>query len=905
MSESTSTNITELLSDVEITATNLLTQKAKSNAEIEEQFFHRAVRVAAEGIVAIYDDITIDDIPMSDITKRLQQRFNIKMSLGTMFASEMYKPWLAEATGDIEWYYWNRYKKLLLNSQFSPHVVRSLDNITDQILDHTENPKKEGSWDRRGMVVGHVQSGKTANYTGLICKAADAGYQVIIVLAGLLNSLRNQTQERIDLGFIGKCTRLKELTGVGADPLLDPVRIPAYFTTSTDDFKKTIANQIGVGIGDLKEPVVLVVKKNTSTLKNLISWLKDNNPHKLNEYPMLLIDDEADHASVNTKQDGVTAINAKIRELLGLFDQSSYVGYTATPFANIFIDPDTDDNMLGDDLFPRDFIMSLDPPDNYVGPEKVFAEDRQLDIVRTIDDYEDFIPLRHKKDHIPDELPQSLKQAVNSFILARAIRLVRGQDNKHNSMMINVSRFTDVQSHIKLLVDEYLKEELKPSISNHFMLTEKEALKNPVICFLHSLWENDYETSDYSWESLQLKLHEAASPISVIEVNSSAAAEPLDYSKDNYPNGRNVIAVGGMSLSRGLTLEGLTVSYFLRNSIMYDTLLQMGRWFGYRDGFADVCRIYMSSEASGWYSHISTVINELRAEFQRMKVARMTPNEFGLCVRAHPESLIVTARNKMRSGRMVPRQIGLEGRLVETKSLNTEVIDRNFQALDQLILNVHKDGSHCDENVSNNYFWKNVPNEHIQSFVKSVVNHPESELTEQAPLLDYISWLKDNGFAHWDVVLCSVNDGKSNLEPYSVAGLNIRYQYRTVGKGERRIYFTNRRIATVGTEKTGLSERRIENAKTKANGKTVSDTVYRGVRNKPLLMLHLIDCHSPDDSETPMFDKGILGWGLSFPGQAGTGRPKKLVQYVVNTRYWEQEYGGLIESDEDEGIDNE
>ena len=265
------TNIDALLNDIEIAATDLLAQKAKQSAEIEEQFFHRAVRAAADGVLALYDDISAEDIPISEIAKKLQQRFSIKMSRGTMFAAEKHKPWLASVSGEIDWYYWNRYRKLLLKNLFPPHVVRSLDGITDQILDHTENPTKEGQWDRHGMVVGHVQSGKTANYTGLICKAADSGYKVIIILAGMLNALRNQTQERIDNGFIGKCTRLKEFIGVGTDPSLESIRTPAYFTTSTEDFKKTIANQIGVQIGDLKEPVVLVVKKNTSTLRNLIS----------------------------------------------------------------------------------------------------------------------------------------------------------------------------------------------------------------------------------------------------------------------------------------------------------------------------------------------------------------------------------------------------------------------------------------------------------------------------------------------------------------------------------------------------------------------------------------------------------------------------------------------------------
>jgi hypothetical protein len=910
MSEHVTTDIVELIDTVESMAADLLSQKARQTEDIEEKFFYFAVRSAAANAIGIYEDVSVEEIPVENIVKKLQQRFSTKMSLGTMFAAKEYKPWLEQASGDMDWYYWERYRKFLLKSKFPPHVVRSLGGITDQILDHTENPKKPGQWDRRGLVVGHVQSGKTANYTGLICKAADSGYRVIIVLAGMLNSLRSQTQERIDQGFIGRCTRQKELIGVCEDqvPYGNPIRNPAYFTTVTDDFKKKIANQIGVGIGDLREPVVLVVKKNTSTLKNLISWLKDNNPHNLQEYPMLLIDDEADQASVNTKKDGITAINGKIRELLGLFSQSSYIGYTATPFANIFIDPDDEDAMLGDNLFPRDFILSLDPPDNYVGPDRIFATGGDLKIVRNVYDYEDLIPLKHDKALRPEDLPNSLKRAIQAFILVKAIRLLRGQNRAHNSMMVNVSRFTDVQSHIKDLVDDYLKSVLRPAISNHSMLDQNEALKNSVIQEFYEVWDEEFNASGYPWNRVQEKLHEAISPIRVIEVNSSSNSEALDYTKENFPSGRSVIAVGGMSLSRGLTLEGLTVSYFLRNSIMYDTLLQMGRWFGYRDEYADLCRIFMTEDASGWYSHIADVINELRAEFRVMKQNKLTPDEFGLCVRAHPESLIVTARNKMRSGKLLARKIDLEGRLVETKALfaDPKKVEHNLNALNLLIGVIRQSKCFEEEQLGGaSHFWKSVPCGVVKSFLEGVQNHPGSELTERVPLLEYASWMAENGWPDWDVALCGVSEGKAKIEePYVVEDLSVVHQFRSVEKRGQTLLFRNRRVATVGTEQIGLEKWQLEQARAETETKSITDATYRRIRNKPLLMLHLLDCHE-QDVEASLFSQGILAWGLSFPGQAGTSRPKKLVEYVVNTRYWQQEYGDEVEDEADLGDEYE
>ena len=220
----------------------------------------------------------------------------------------------------------------------------------------------------------------------------------------------------------------------------------------------------------------------------------------------------------------------------------------------------------------------------------------------------------------------------------------------------------------------------------------------------------------------------------IIEVNGSKASEPLDYSKRNYPDGRNVIAIGGLSLSRGLTLEGLTVSYFLRNSIMYDTLMQMGRWFGYRTNFEDLCRIYMTEEASSWYAHISSVTRELRDEFHRMEKAKMTPIDFGLCVRNHPETLIVTARNKMRTAKPVIRQINLEGRLVETAVLSKApaVIRDNWDAAVTLIAAANNGGNYVPFNSS--YLFPRVPLVHIESFYKSFINHPASQNTDTMPL---------------------------------------------------------------------------------------------------------------------------------------------------------------------------
>jgi hypothetical protein len=841
-----------------------------------------ALTSASTGVIVFSDD------ELNTAVRALEARFSIRMSLGSMFEAEDYQPWLIGRQGEIDWFYWDRYRKHLLKKGFPPHVVVTLDRLTDKIVDHLEDPLKKGNWARKGLVVGHVQSGKTANYTGLVCKAADAGYRVIIVLAGTLNSLRNQTQERIDADFIGWCTRDKKHIGAstfGTD------RRPVCFTTSVEDFKKQTANAIAMGLSALNEPVVLVIKKNKSTLENLHAWLKDNNQHNLQNFPMLLVDDEADQASINTNKEDKdpTTINLAIRNLLSLFTRSSFVGYTATPFANIFVDPETEDEMengeLYRDLFPRDFILSLDPPDNYVGPLRLFMDGADLDCIRDILDNEDFLPIKHKIEFIPEQLPDSLRRAICCFILASAIRLLRGQAGKCHSMMVNASRFTKVQNILAGLILELVKQ-LKQSIANYAALPPKSALQNNDILMLHEVFAGEFSSLGFSWPEIQKKLREAADPIQVIVVNSSSQ-ETLDYSVRNYPNGRSIIAVGGLGLSRGLTLEGLITSYFLRNSIMYDTLMQMGRWFGYRDDYADVCRIFMTPAANSWYSHIADATEELRRDFKSMERAKLTPKEFGLRVRSHPTSLIVTARNKMRTGRKVPMQIALEGRLAETSVLlgDDETHKHNKQVLEAVCAQSEKEVRVRLE-PSSGYLWKSVSPGIIITAVLAFGNHPECLLTYAEPLVQYIEWLASSCDARFDVLLRSAKDGEAD---YPVGSLKIAPIQRTVPCLEDfRIEFNKRRVASKGDEKAGLTKEQIQQVKDNYQGENVPDKEYRKVAGRnPLFMIFFAKVNTKDSSVS----KIVPAYGISFPGDAGSAkRPAKLVEYVVNTKWWEQNF---------------
>ncbi|MDA7513996.1 endonuclease, partial [bacterium] len=328
-----------------------------------------------------------------DLVKTLRQEFTVTQGDYTILsdAGDNHEEWWIAKRIELEdsdgLPYWDRYSRHL--SDYIPQsVVAKLDRLTDDILSRIEDPNRLGFWDRRGLVVGQVQSGKTSNYTGLICKAVDAGYKLVIVLAGMHNNLRAQTQLRIDEGFLGFDTsmalKLEENissrigVGLGSGGRISNRSISLTTNKESGDFKTSRANNAGIPLGG--PPVILVVKKNKGVLGNLINWVKSQEGSEdelgnttVVDVPMLLIDDEADNASVNaaTQPGKVAAINGKIRELLKLMKQSAYVGYTATPFANVFIEPSDASDALtdfGKDIYPEHFIVNIKAPSNYFGP---------------------------------------------------------------------------------------------------------------------------------------------------------------------------------------------------------------------------------------------------------------------------------------------------------------------------------------------------------------------------------------------------------------------------------------------------------------------------------------------------------------------------------------------------------
>lgn len=880
-------------------------------------------------------------------------------------ADEGWEPWLHERRGELNWKYWQRYQDYLATGAFTDDVLARMDSSTDRLLGLLGDPKREGSWDRRGLIVGLVQSGKTAHYVGAINKAIDSGYRVIVVLTGFTESLRVQTQDRLEKGVLGYSlmpdpTQPRQMLAIACGvEHLQPIR-PRLdsVTTRRNDFKTGIANNFAIQVGG--NPIVFVVKKNATVLKNLLQWVTNfgnaidsEGRGYVKDVPLLVIDDESDVGSIDTKKGGVdetgevnqdhdpTKLNKQIRKLLSLFDQSSYVGYTATPFANVLIhdlkeagiDP-VDKLKIGEDLFPRSFIISLPTPSNHVGPSMVFGTTRDsevlegLPILRDIDDTQigdekdDFwMPNSHRKEHVPvfkgqDRIPDSLQEAMLSFILVCAARLLRGDEAKHNSMLVHVTRFVDVQKRVFDQIERYLLDvvsrlrnktahtdlldrfrDLWESGERSFVQTTKEIAKRPEIIF---------QNEEHSWVEIEPLLIQTASSIQVRTINGQAG-DVLDYIE--HSNGLNVIAIGGDKLARGLTLEGLSVSYFLRSSRMYDTLMQMGRWFGYRPRYVDLCRLYTTKDLSGWFSHISAATEELRDEFELMANSAKTPKEFGLRVRSHPQ-MLVTSAVKMRDGTQI--QVSFQGTLVQTIDFGrtVEAVEHNWRAGQTLVEKIEGDsGIVKAELFSNAVSWSGVPSDAVIEFLKNYQEHKAARTVKTSALGDYIENQNNkNNLTNWLVLLSGTGrtDYPAELGETKLGCNGRSWHVSSTLSIADLIKSDHYRIGVLAEpehERVGLSDTQIQRALRLdiddweetggiRRGKNVKrpeqpgGAFLRQVRGESegLLILYPL---SPDQVENEekaeKTDTPILGFAMSFPKVGNVG--DSLISYVVSNVY--------------------
>ena len=851
------------------------------------------------------------DIDKEELISILVGDFEIHAKEATLLVAEDIKPWLYEEKSKIKPELWNRYR-IYMNQKDSSFPLDNLDDITDKILDKCVNPKTKGRWDRRGMVVGNVQSGKTANYTGLINKATDAGYKLIIIIAGIHNSLRAQTQYRIDEGFIGRDSSdfiiKKRNSRIGVGLIKADTEIYSY--TSTDnkgDFNRTTATRLNVPIGG-KSPTVLVIKKNKSILENLILWLHNfatedsNGDKKIFDVPLLVIDDEADNASVNSGTEiDVKTINRLIRTLLNLFNQNTFIGYTATPYANIFIPTAWNEELetmikdvrlkVGEDLFPRDFIVNIPPPSNYIGAVKVFGYENNetgeefngLDIIRSAEDQEPYFPLRLNsinKGELPDDVPCSLRRAIKSFILTCAIRRLRGQENKHNSMLVHVALYVSWIDRVAWLVNEIIRdyklqirsgqgsliEELEILFIEDFILTTDNIIEN--------LSYNDYRIKRHTWEEVKAVLVDAVMKIEVRAVHGTKNTRNLEFHNiedinyNDYDNGMSVIAVGGNRLARGITLEGLSVSYYLRTTRLYDSLMQMGRWFGFRPGYVDLCRLYTTEQLINWYRHVTLATEEMRADFDEMSALNKRPVDYQLKVRTHPEMvainrLSITSAYKMRDTERI--SVSYSGKTIQTYIFekNESIVLNNYKSFKSLLLKF----STPDKDEPNTLLWRNISSDLIVDFIAS---YKQNYFNDNV-LCRYIEKQRNGGkLLLWSVavILNSQNtvsaEGKLKGLPVSKHVFNWSNGSK-IGGLPARNFTENVNTLTVAGGKNSILDKRARMVDLNLEDANPAEDIIKARRNEletPLLVLYLFDPRISEqlDNECP-----LVGYGVLFP----------------------------------------
>lgn len=734
---------------------NLLTKKFKNHKkdnefvgldffdsnELKETVIKTSAAISELNDMPVLSGDALNDVYSIAIKEaKHKNQAGMKVSLDIVSPEISKRHWLTEERKEkIGWdngelkNYRDRYLEYLRalgrNDDYINETKRSSLNIVKKFGD----PEREDGFITLGMVVGSVQSGKTANFNAVINSAIDVGYGLVIVLSGIMEDLRRQTQRRIEKDVEGKFERGAHI-GVGAvssfglQGLHEDIQQIVIPTSTETDFKKTIRE----ADFSLSNRNVLVCKKNTSVLKNLLIWLK-NNTHADREKiktPLIIIDDEADNASLNNLgEKGVkyaSKINGHIRALLELFDKRTYLGYTATPFANVLQDRNESpaemweikdkDTLhkfpLSESLFPKDFIELLFPPPNYIGAKHFFetiGEDvKKIDplVAPVVDDHINHFPRRidketdeptkesgrgtraaNKDDNYPESLPPSLKDAVKCFLLATSIRLSRRSvmyESKlyqpHNTMLIHVSRFITWQSKTKDLVQK-LVDELDGRLSN-----ENPNTPGGIYDDMQRIWNKYYEhvvsdirtylSDDYEDEFLIPKKFEdikgylitAIKSIDVKAINSNPPKDKLDY-----PDGteKNYIAIGGNRLSRGFTLEGLTVNYFVRDTNFADTLLQMGRWFGYRPGYLDCCKLFTTTDAIQKFDQTSLIIEDLEQKFIDMnKDPSSTPETYALRVMTHPGVLKVTRNSILKNAKEV--KFSYSDHLIQTKRFHME-----------------------------------------------------------------------------------------------------------------------------------------------------------------------------------------------------------------------------------------
>lgn len=821
----------------------------------------------------------------------------------TTLAVEGFPPKIFSLPGRQGWYagplegdqFWPAVRGYLEQHRSLPQdQIELLDQASTKIIAHTADPRLAHS-DSRGLVVGHVQSGKTTNFTAVIAKAIDVGYNLVIVLSGIHNGLRRQTQERLQVQLgAGHGGRLVEMTTLDHDFSTPPHTLESVLPPDNE-----------------RGAILCIVKKNAAPLGKLVRWLETaQHTGTLGRVKALVIDDEADQASVATPK-----INPLIRKVLGVLPRKTFIGYTATPFANVLIG--TDD---ADDLYPKDFILSLPEPEQYFGPRMIFGRDELpgrhedgpvdgLDMVRQVpaDDAGALRPPR--SGSFNPMLPDSLVDAVLWFWLATAAKRARGLSD-HSTMLVHTTMRIGVHDALADPLNELRRDVLRQIRGGGSEVTWVRVDGTTASRDLVEFWkqENDrlwndrptrrylrdeYDLTRTDFDKVREQLEDAVEDTKVV-LEHSRSLERLSYANGTV----TAIAVGGNTLSRGLTLEGLVVSYFIRAANAYDTLMQMGRWFGFRTGYEDLPRIYMTDELKDWFRHLAAVEEEIRLDIASYEQQTMRPTDFGVRIRTHPKLLVT---QKLGAARQAYTSYG--GRRLQVryfKHRDSEWLEGNLTAASALIEAARRTGDPKAFDTGA-HLWRDVPVRDVLDFLGSYEVHEDSPDMNREMLRKYIeAEVGADSLDRWSVAVVGGEDdtlGAVTLGEYSYNrlvrsrlkdGNPDRADIKTLMSKEHRVLDLS--ITQAAARRS--SEESLMNMRQ-------ADPVHR---TRGLLILYPIDALSPPaDEETLTREplaalETVIGLALVFPGdKADAVKNSYISADVTASRPAEDDTGNVEE----------
>lgn len=847
-------------------------------------------------------------------------------SAGTVYDPETFKKWIADRRTSVPLSRWNAYKQLLVSRDWANTVIEDLESQTDEVVELLGDPTDPADWARRGLLLGEVQSGKTATYIGILNKAIDYGYRLIIVIGGHTKDLRRQTQVRMDSDLIGYDTSLigENIAATARQPLgvaeYDKSILTNVLTTVDSDFSKGKTRN---GLNWIQDalPTVLVIKKNATLIQNVATYIRQQTNGGRLDMPLVLIDDEADWGTPNTGSDtDPTRVNAAIRGLLDTSRRSSYLGITATPFANIFIDHAAENEDLGQDLFPADYIRVMSSPSNYHGINRYFTSKHPA-IRREVDDCIELLPIKHKKTHQIIKLPASLEDAVMSFYLGSALRLKRGQGKvRPASMLVNISRFNDVQKRVSDLLESF-SGKLNGVITAEAN-REKGDLTSELGVRLRKVWEIEYSenvTAD-KWDDVVPWLCAVAASSRVELVNGKTSSERAKrrklFTREQRlaEDIRPTIFVGGDVLARGLTLEGLQVSYFVREPRTMDTLMQMGRWFGYRPGYEDLVRIWLSKSTEADFVWSAETTQDLRDLLIEMRAKELTPRDFGLRLRAHPGGFEVVAGNKRQSATLMEGNVLIHGNMFESYYLdsNVDVRRNNIKATEVLLEAASM--SVPEQSTSTGYrSWRGVPLSAVEEFYTKFRADPRDPFFGFAQgktvpqIAPYLS--EAEGSESWDIVL--VHGSAAEIK---IGGMKILSSLRNSIKLKGNTFeLGNRRVATASNLAGALMKDARETLKSSLNaGDKITEKLVIKQLSNPMLLVYALTTEPIDGGETEdavdiSANEPLIATVLAFPAidvvEASIRiKAHRVQKFWVNTVWWSSMRGYVDDGDDlDEG----